>query len=58
MAAGTTYYWQVTARNSAGANAGPIWSFSTAPGVPTGTSVSRLRLLTWNIQHGYDATNT
>jgi len=28
---GTTYYWQVVARNSSGTTAGPIWSFQTAP---------------------------
>ncbi len=27
---GTTYYWQVTARNSAGGSASTIWSFTTA----------------------------
>jgi hypothetical protein len=36
LAAGTTYFWQVVARNSAGNTSGPIWSFTTlsAPGVP------------------------
>jgi endonuclease/exonuclease/phosphatase family metal-dependent hydrolase len=58
LAAGTTYYWQVTARNSAGTNAGPVWRFTTTTGATTGTTLGRLKLLTWNIQHGYDATNT
>jgi endonuclease/exonuclease/phosphatase family metal-dependent hydrolase len=56
LATSTIYYWQITARNSAGATAGPIWKFTTATGTSGGsTTVSRLKLLTWNIQHGYDA---
>lgn len=57
LAASTTYFWQVTARNAAGTTAGVIWSFTTAPATGTSTSLRRLKLLTWNIQHGYDATN-
>ena len=41
LTTGTTYYWQVTARNTAGATAGPVWSFTTlvaAPGIPTATT--------------------
>src|SRR5262249_49756454 len=30
LAAGTTYYWQIVARNAAGSTTGPVWSFSTA----------------------------
>src|SRR5437588_11624850 len=30
LIAGTTYYWQVIAKNSDGATAGPLWSFKTA----------------------------
>jgi hypothetical protein len=30
LIAGTTYYWQVVARNAGGTSAGPIWSFTTA----------------------------
>jgi PKD repeat protein len=30
LAGSTTYYWQVTARNSAGTRAGAVWSFRTA----------------------------
>jgi glucose/arabinose dehydrogenase len=29
-ATATTYFWQVTAHNTAGATAGPVWSFTTA----------------------------
>jgi len=31
---GTTYFWQVVARNGNGSVAGPVWSFSTAPAPP------------------------
>jgi regulation of enolase protein 1 (concanavalin A-like superfamily) len=30
MLGGTTYFWQVTGRNSVGATTGPVWSFTTA----------------------------
>jgi hypothetical protein len=33
---GTTYYWQVVARNGSGATTGPVWSFMTA--TPPSTS--------------------
>ena len=29
LAAGTTYYWQIVARNTAGTAASPVWSFTT-----------------------------
>ena len=29
LAAGTTYYWQITARNNDGTTTGPVWSFTT-----------------------------
>src|SRR5579864_4989375 len=32
LSAGTTYYWQVVARNSSGTIPGPIWSFTIAGG--------------------------
>jgi hypothetical protein len=31
LAAGTTYYWQIAARNNGGTTTGPVWTFSTAP---------------------------
>ncbi len=34
LAASTTYYWQITARNDVGTTAGPVWSFSTADPPP------------------------
>jgi hypothetical protein len=33
-AAGTTYFWQVVARNSGGSSIGPVWSFTTAGSPP------------------------
>jgi hypothetical protein len=30
LAANTTYFWQILARNSAGTTTGPVWSFTTA----------------------------
>ena len=30
LTAGVTYFWQITAHNSVGATAGPVWSFTTA----------------------------
>jgi hypothetical protein len=44
LAAGTTYYWQVIAKNAGGSTAGPVWSLSTlvappsAPSLPSPTS--------------------
>ena len=35
LAAGTRYFWQVVARNSAGSTAGPVWSFTTTSAPPT-----------------------
>lgn len=55
LAPSTTYFWQVTARGPGGPSTGPIWSFTTAGSTGTSTSLRRLKLLTWNIQHGLDA---
>jgi hypothetical protein len=55
--AGTTYYWQITARNGVGTTAGPVWSFTTqtTPGAPASpspangaTGVSTTPALTWS----------
>ena len=38
LTAGTTYYWQVIAKNNGGSTAGPVWSFSmlvAPPSAPT-----------------------
>jgi hypothetical protein len=32
LAFGATYFWQIVARNASGSTAGPVWSFTTAPG--------------------------
>jgi regulation of enolase protein 1 (concanavalin A-like superfamily) len=34
-AAGTQYFWQIVAHNGTGATSGPIWSFTTAAGLPS-----------------------
>jgi hypothetical protein len=31
LSAGTTYYWQIVAKNSNGTTAGPVWTFTTEP---------------------------
>jgi hypothetical protein len=31
----TTFYWQIVARNGSGTATGPVWSFTTAPPVPS-----------------------
>ncbi|HET9831166.1 MAG TPA: hypothetical protein VFP91_05645, partial [Vicinamibacterales bacterium] len=59
LTAGTTYFWQIVARNSSGSTSGPVWSFTTAsapqpPGAPgspnpadTANGVSTSPALTW-----------
>jgi len=37
LTAGTQYFWQIVAHNSAGDTIGPVWSFSTAATPPPGT---------------------
>jgi phospholipase D-like protein len=34
-AAGTQYFWQIVAHNSAGTTTGPVWSFTTAAALPS-----------------------
>jgi hypothetical protein len=34
LAGGTTYFWQIVARNNAGSTTGPVWSFTTAAAPP------------------------
>ena len=34
LAAATTYFWQVTARNTGGTTTGPVWTFTTAAPLP------------------------
>ena len=58
MTAGTTYFWQVVARNAGGTTAGPAWSLTTQvapPATPTAaspsngaTGVSTSASLTWS----------
>jgi endonuclease/exonuclease/phosphatase family metal-dependent hydrolase len=59
LTAATTYYWRVVARGTGGSTAtGPLWRFTTAgtpPPPPATTAVNRLKLMTWNVQDGYDA---
>jgi endonuclease/exonuclease/phosphatase family metal-dependent hydrolase len=56
LTAGTTYYWQVLARNSSGTTPGPVWSFRTdgsSSGGGGGTAQT-FRLMQWNVQSGKD----
>lgn len=53
---GTTYHWRVTARGPGGSTAGPLWSFTTATQAPAPSpAIHRLKVMTWNVQHGTDA---
>jgi hypothetical protein len=59
LAPSTTYYWQVTAVNSAGSTAGPVWSFATATGTPPSEVVlyaSDVTTRVGNWAHASDAT--
>ena len=62
LQAGTTYYWRVVAKGTAGTSTtGPIWRFTTVgapPPPPPSGAQTRLKLMTWNIQDGYDAQYT
>lgn len=58
LSSATTYFWRVTAKGPGGSTAGPLWTFTTASATvpPPPTSLERLRLMTWNIQQGYNKT--
>jgi hypothetical protein len=51
---GTTYFWQVVARNSNAVTAGPVWSFTTttAPAPPSGNIVIYASDLAAGSMHG------
>jgi uncharacterized protein (TIGR03437 family) len=40
LAAGTTFYWAIGARNVAGATVSPVWSFTTSSSAPLPPSIS------------------
>jgi len=60
LVAGTTYFWQIVAHNSGGANQGPQWTFTTVPPVQPpspsttpspadgATGISTAPTLTWS----------
>jgi hypothetical protein len=63
LAAGTTYYWQIVAKNSGGTGGSSVWSFTTVPpGAPStpvltfpangATGASLAPTLTWNASTG------
>src|SRR5204863_4963088 len=39
LTGGTTYFWRIVARNSAGTVSGPIWSFTTAVSQASATDI-------------------
>jgi endonuclease/exonuclease/phosphatase family metal-dependent hydrolase len=55
LAAGTTYFWRISARGAGGVTQGPLWSFTTANAGPVSTTLDRLRLMTWNVRLGTNA---
>lgn len=52
LSAGTRYYWQIVAKNSAGSVAGPVWSFVTDGGSTpvTPSAAAGVAVVTWNVQ--------
>ena len=59
LTAGQTYYWQIVARNSAGAVTGPVWSFTTASGSTGGALPSGwLNADVGNVGRGGSATHS
>jgi hypothetical protein len=63
LSAGTTYYWQIVAKNTISTGASPVWSFTTVlPGAPStpvltfpangSTGVALAPRLTWNASSG------
>jgi endonuclease/exonuclease/phosphatase family metal-dependent hydrolase len=59
VAYSTTYFWKVVAKSPAGTTSGPVWSFTAAaappPPNPVPVNLDRLRLMTWNVRSGLDA---